>query len=219
MHNLFDITLGAIPETLYMVFASALFAVLIGIPTGIILSVTRNDGLKPIKSIYMALDWFINIFRSLPFVILMMLVFPITRLVVGKIIGTSAAIVPLTISAAPFIARLIENNISSIDRGIVEAAKSMGSSNFQIVTRVLIPEALPDVYNSITITIINLVSYSAMAGLLGGGGLGDIANRYGYQQRRYDILFISVIFIIIIVQIIQMIGSIIAKKTNRQRKV
>ncbi len=217
MNNAFELTINAIPETLYMVFASALISVIIGLPLGIGLYIVGSKGLKPIKPVYIILDWIVNIFRSLPFVILMMLVFPVTRLLVGKIIGTTAAIVPLTISAAPFVARLIEGNLNEIDLGIVEAAKSMGSTKYQIIKNVLLPESLPSIINSITITIINLVSYSAMAGLLGGGGLGDIANRYGYQQRRFDILFVSVICIIILVQLIQVIGTSIAKKINKRR--
>lgn len=215
-NNIFDIIIPAIPETLYMVIMSALLSIVLGLPLGIILYVTGEQGLKPIKGIYRIIDWLVNIFRSLPFVILMMLVFPVTRLIVGKIYGTGAAIVPLTISAAPFVARLIEGNIREVDRGIVEAAKSMGSTNLQIVIKVLLPEILPSIVNSITITLINLVGYSAMAGLLGGGGLGDIANRYGYQQHKYDILIVSVLFIIIIVQIIQVVGNTVVKKIDRR---
>lgn len=216
MNKTISVVLDAIGPTLYMVFTSSLVAILLGFPIGILLAVSRSDGLKPNKFIYSLLDWLVNILRSLPFIILMFLIYPITRAIVGKTIGSTAAIVPLTISAAPFVARLIEGHIIEVEKGIVEAARAMGASKIQIVFKVLIPESLPYIINSITITIINIVSYSAMAGIVGGGGLGDIANRYGYQRNKYDVLIIAVLCIIVLVQLVQFIGVNISKKINRR---
>lgn len=146
----------------------------------------------------------------------MLLVFPLSKFIVGKTIGTTASIVPLSVSAAPFVARLMEGYLVDIDKGLIEAAKAMGSTNFQIVTKVMIPEALPSIINGITMTIINIIGYSAMAGLIGGGGLGEVANRYGYQRNQYDVLLVAVLIIIIIVQIVQFIGNTWAKSINKK---
>lgn len=216
MSEIFEIVGPAIPETLYMVFVSTLISLIVGLPLGIILTITREDGLKPAKYIYSVLDWIINILRSLPFVILMLLVFPLSKFIVGKTIGTTASIVPLSVSAAPFVARLMEGYLVDIDKGLIEAAKAMGSTNFQIVTKVMIPEALPSIINGITMTIINIIGYSAMAGLIGGGGLGEVANRYGYQRNQYDVLLVAVLIIIIIVQIVQFVGNTWSKSINKK---
>lgn len=203
-------------DTLYMVGISSFLAILIGLPLALILYLTRENGLKANRSLYNSLSWIVNILRSLPFVILMLLCFPLTRLLVGKIIGTTAAIVPIAIGAAPFVARLLESHFLDIDKGILEAAKSMGASTWQIVTRVILPESLPSIVSSITITIITIVSYSAMAGMLGGGGLGDVAIVYGYQMRQFDKMYVAVFCIILLVQIIQLIGNSIVKRVNKK---
>lgn len=216
MDRIVDIVFPAIPETLYMVFLSTIIAIIIGLPLGIILTVSRPNGLMENKNVYRILDFIINIMRSLPFVILMIVVLPLTKLIVGKGYGTNAAIVPLSLSAAPFVARLMEGYLLEIDRGIIEAAKSMGSTNSQIIFKVMIPEAMPSVINGITMTIINLIGYSTMAGAMGGGGLGDIAMRYGYQRRENDILLVSVIAIILIVQFVQLLGNKFANKINKK---
>lgn len=216
MSKTISLVLEAITPTLYMVIASSIIAIILGIPLGIALAVTRDDGLKPNKIMYCIMSWSVNILRSLPFIILMFLIYPLTKIIVGKTIGTTAAIVPLTISAAPFVARLVEGHIVDIDNGILEAAKSMGASKIHIIFKVLLPEAFPSIVNSMTITAINIVSYSAMAGIVGGGGLGDIANRYGYQRNQYDVLVLAVVMIIIIVQIFQFTGTSISKKINRK---
>ncbi|WP_071028153.1 methionine ABC transporter permease [Peptoniphilus raoultii] len=216
MERLISIIGPAIPQTLIMVFASTLISLIIGLPLGIILTITREDGLYENKNLYGVLDKIINVLRSFPFIILVVVVFPLSRILVGKAYGTAAMIIPLSISAAPFVARLMEGYLNQIDKGIIEAAKSMGSSNFEIIWRVLIPEAMPMIVNGITMTLINVVGYSAMAGAIGGGGLGDIAIRYGYQMRENDILWATVIIIILLVQIIQVLGNRIEKKIDKR---
>lgn len=199
-------------ETLYMVFASTLFSVIFGMPLGIVTAISEEGHIWERKSLNKALNGVINIARSFPFIILMIAVFPITKLIVGKRIGTTAAIVPLTIAAIPFVARLIENAIKEISPGIIEAALSMGADVKQIVFRVLIPEALPSIASGITMTIINLVGYSAMAGAIGGGGLGNLAIRFGYQGFQKDVMIGTVIVLILMVQIIQGIGTKVYNK-------
>lgn len=216
MDRLFSIIGPAIPQTLIMVFASTFIAIVLGLPLGVILTITRKDGLCQNLKIYSVLDKIINILRSFPFIILVIVVFPLSRILVGKAYGTAAMIIPLSISAAPFVARLMEGYFNQIDKGIIEAAKSVGSTNMQIIIRVLIPEAMPMIVNGITMTLINVVGYSAMAGAIGGGGLGDIAIRYGYQMRDEVILWSTVVLIILIVQIVQVIGNRIEKKIDRR---
>lgn len=216
MDRLISIIGPAIPQTLIMVFASTFIAIVLGLPLGVILTITRKDGLCQNLKIYSVLDKIINILRSFPFIILVIVVFPLSRILVGKAYGTAAMIIPLSISAAPFVARLMEGYFNQIDKGIIEAAKSVGSTNVQIITRVLIPEAMPMIVNGITMTLINVVGYSAMAGAIGGGGLGDIAIRYGYQMRDEVILWSTVVLIILIVQIVQVIGNRIEKKIDRR---
>lgn len=216
MDRLISIIGPAIPQTLIMVFASTFIAIILGLPLGVILTITRKDGLCQNLKIYSVLDKIINILRSFPFIILVIVVFPLSRILVGKAYGTAAMIIPLSISAAPFVARLMEGYFNQIDKGIIEAAKSVGSTNMQIIIRVLIPEAMPMIVNGITMTLINVVGYSAMAGAIGGGGLGDIAIRYGYQMRDEVILWSTVVLIILIVQIVQVIGNRIEKKIDRR---
>lgn len=216
MDRLISIIGPAIPQTLIMVFASTFIAIVLGLPLGVILTITRKDGLCQNLKIYSVLDKIINILRSFPFIILVIVVFPLSRILVGKAYGTAAMIIPLSISAAPFVARLMEGYFNQIDKGIIEAAKSVGSTNMQIIIRVLISEAMPMIVNGITMTLINVVGYSAMAGAIGGGGLGDIAIRYGYQMRDEVILWSTVVLIILIVQIVQVIGNRIEKKIDRR---
>lgn len=198
-------------ETLYMVLASTLFSVVLGMPLGIITAISDDGHIWQNKHLNKILNTIINIGRSFPFIILMIAVFPLTKLIVGKRIGTTAAIVPLTIAAIPFVARLIENAIKEVSPGIVEAALSMGADIKQIIFRVLIPEALPSIVSGITMTIINLIGYSAMAGAIGGGGLGNLAIRFGYQGFQKDVMVGTVIVLILVVQIIQGVGNRIYK--------
>lgn len=208
------VILSALWQTLYMVFWSTLFSVIIGFIPAIILTLTAPDGLRPIRPVYEVLSFVVNVGRSFPFVILLVLVIPFTRLVVGKAIGTTASIVPLTLSAIPFIARIFETSLRETDPGVVEAAKSFGASNWQILWRVYIKESVPRLLNGVVLLIISLVGYSAMAGTVGGGGIGDIAIRFGYQQYRTDYLVVCSIILILFVQLIQMIGNHLYKRLS-----
>lgn len=202
-------------ETIYMVLISTFFAVVIGFIPSIILVVTDENGLRPNKYIYRVLDIIINILRSFPFIILMIAIFPLTRMLTGTTIGTKAAMVPLTIAAAPFAARVIESALKEVEPGIIEAARSFGAGTFQIIFRVMIKEALPSILLGITLTIISVVGYSAMAGVIGGGGLGSVALNYGYYRFQTDIMIYTVILLIIIVQVFQSLGNLLYKKLNK----
>lgn len=212
-----NLVLSSTGETLLMVFFSTIFSVLIGFPLGIILYITSPTGITPKKILNQILSRIVDILRSFPFVILMIILLPFTRFVLGKAIGTVATIIPLSIAAAPFVARVIESALIDIDSGVITAAKAMGSTNWQIIYKVLIPEVLPSVVSGITLTIINLISYSAMAGTLGGGGLGDLAIRYGYQRFRVDIMIGAVVVIIFLVAIIQFIGTKLSEYILKKR--
>ena len=209
-----SVILNALWQTLYMVFWSTLFSVIIGFIPAVILTLTAPDGLHPIRPVYETLSFLINVFRSFPFIILLVLVIPFTRLIVGKAIGTTASIVPLTLSAIPFIARVLENALRETDPGVIEAAKSFGASNLQILFRVYVKESVPRMLNGVILLIISLVGYSAMAGTVGGGGIGDIAIRFGYQQYKTDYLIVCSVILIVFVQLIQMIGNHLYKKLS-----
>lgn len=195
-------------QTLSMVFFSTIFSLILGLPLGILLCVTDPvSGIMPKPILNQILTRIVNVLRSFPFIILMILLFPLARIIVGTSIGTTATIVPLSIAAAPFVARVIESALKEVDPGVVQAARAMGSTNFQIIMKVLLPESMPSLVAGITLTIINLIGYSAMAGAIGGGGLGDLAIRYGYQRFRTDIMVVSVIVILVLVEVIQIIGT------------
>lgn len=211
-----DMLIQSTLETLYMVFTSAFFAFLIGLPVAIVLFVTRQGGLRENIVIFNMFDFVINIFRSIPFIILLILILPLTTLIVGKSIGSTAAIVPLTFASAPFMARMFEGSFLKIDRQIIEAAKSMGSTNSEIIFKVLIPEAMPYLVSDVTITIINLIGYSAMAGSVGGGGIGSMAIRFGLYNYKIDYLIAAVVTIIILVQLIQIFGTFVSNKINKR---
>lgn len=218
MDRYLGLFIPAIIDTFYMVFFSSLFATLLGLPLGILAVITSKGNILPMPKTKKVLDLFINVFRSFPFIILMILVFPLSRIIVGTTIGSTATIVPLSIAAAPFVARLIEGALKEVDGGLIELSKSLGANNWEIIYKVLLPEALPSLIHSFTITIISLIGYSAMAGAIGGGGLGDLAIRYGYQRFQTDIMIISVVVIIIFVQIIQVIGDLLVKNIKKNRK-
>lgn len=207
---IFDATL----ETLYMVFFSTILAVIFGFIPAVILTLTADDGLKPNKPLYETLSLIVNVFRSFPFIILLIIVIPLTRLIVGKAIGTTAAIVPLTIAAIPFVARVFESSLRNVDPGVIEAARSFGANDFQIIVRVYLKEAFPSMINDVTLLIINLIGYTAMAGSVGAGGLGDVAIRFGYQRYQLNYLVATSVVLIVLVQIVQMAGNSIFKKTN-----
>lgn len=204
-------------QTLQMVFWSTVFAVIIGFPLGVLLFVTGSNGLIKRPVFNLVLSRIIDVFRSFPFVILMIVLLPLIRALLGRAIGTEATIIPLSVAAAPFVARVIETSLLEIDPGVIHAAKAMGSTNWQIIYKVLVPEVLPSVVSGITLTVINLISYSAMAGTLGGGGLGDLAIRYGYQRFRTDIMIASVIVIIVLVALIQFLGSKLSERIISRR--
>ena len=201
-----------------MTFASTIFAHIIGLPLGVIMVTTDARGISPHKSINTILGTVINIGRSIPFVILIVAVIPLTRFIVGKAIGPVAAIVPLTIAAAPFVARMVETALQEVDPGVVEAAKTMCATNWQIAKKVLLPEAVPSLIRGFSITTITLIGYSAMAGAFGAGGLGDIAIRYGHHRYQADVMWVTVVLIVVIVQVIQMCFEFAAKKIDKRNK-
>ena len=199
-------------QTLEMVLFSTIFSMVIGFPLGVLLYSTNSMGITPRPVLNQILSRIVNILRSFPFIILMILLFPLSRLILGTSIGTTATIIPLSIAAAPFVARLVETALLEVDPGMIQAARAMGSTNSQIIYKVLIPESMPSLVSGITLTIINLIGYSAMAGTIGGGGLGDLAIRYGYQRFRPDVMAASVVVIIVMVELIQFVGTRIANR-------
>lgn len=209
---------NAAAQTAVMVVFSTLFSLLLGFPLGILLCTSDpQSGIRPRPALYQILTRIVNALRSFPFIILMIVLFPLSRVLVGTSIGTKATIVPLSIAAAPFVARIIESALKEVDRGVVQAARAMGSTTMQIIFKVLIPEALPSLIDGVTLTIINVIGYSAMAGAVGGGGLGDLAIRYGYQRFRSEIMAIAVIVILLMVELIQMLGTALSHKVAATR--
>lgn len=203
-------------ETLYMTVVSTVLAYALGLPLGIILVTSDAEGIKPKVWLNRALGVIINLLRSIPFLILLILIIPVTRAIVGKAIGTTATIVPLVVASAPFIARMVESSLKEVDKGVIEAAQSMGASSWQIITKVLLPEAKPSLLVGAAISITTILSYSAMAGIVGGGGLGDIAIRYGYNRYETDIMLITVAVLVVIVQVFQEVGMLIARRTDKR---
>ncbi len=206
---------NALLETLYMVFVSGGLAALFGTPIGALLFLTRPGEILARPRFHHLLGWIVNTTRSIPFIILLVAIIPFTRLVAGTSIGTTAAMVPLTIGAIPFVARIVENALCEIPKGLLEAAQSMGATPLQITRKVLLPEALPNIINGLTLTLITLVGYSAMAGVVGGGGLGDLAIRYGYQRFQGDVMIATVVILVVLVQIIQSGGDLLSRKLRK----
>lgn len=209
--------LVGIGESLYMTLFSAIFSYIIGLPLGILLVISAKDGIRPNAPVYKILDIIVNITRSIPFLILMVMIIPVTRAIVGTSLGSTAAIVPLTFSAAPFIARMVESSLMEVDKGVIEAAHSMGASNWQIIKKVLIPEAFPSLINGATIAFATILGYSAIAGFVGGGGLGAIAVNYGYYRYQTDIMLITVALLVVLVQIFQEIGMRFASRSDKRK--
>ena len=201
-------------ETVVMVGLSGAIGAFFGIPLGILLNVTDAGGVHPMPVFNKILGWIINAVRSTPFIILLVAIIPLTRLIAGTSIGTAAAVVPLTISVAPFIARLVETSLREVDRGLVEAAQAMGATNLQIVCKVLLPEARPGIVAGLTISLVSLVGYSAMAGAIGGGGLGDMGIRYGYQRFMPDVMLAVVVILIVFVQVMQSLGDWVVRRLS-----
>ena len=212
-----DMILKGIQETLYMTLLSTLMGYVIGLPMGVLLAVSDKDGLKPNRVLYRILDIIANIVRSIPFLILLILLIPFTRMIVGKSYGSTATVVPLVIAAGPFIARMVESSLKEVDEGVIEAARSMGASNLRIIVKVLLVEARTSLINGATIAVGTILGYSAMAGTIGGGGLGDIAIRYGYHRYQADIMIVTVVLLIILVQIFQMVGTTLANRLDKRR--
>ena len=210
--------LEGIRDTLYMTLLSTFFGYVLGLPLGIALAVTDEEGISPNKVVYRILDIIVNIVRSIPFLILLILVIPLTKALVGKSYGATATIVPLTLAAAPFIGRMVESSLKEVDRGVIEAAISMGAKNRSIITKVLLGESRTSLLVGVTIVLGTVLGYSAMAGVVGGGGLGDIAIRYGYYRYETGIMVITLIIIVALVQIFQWLGMLLAKKLDHRKK-
>ncbi|NLU25516.1 MAG: ABC transporter permease [Clostridiales bacterium] len=209
----------AIWETVYVTVLATAFAILLGLPLGVLLVTGEKGGIRPLpKAVMHVLNVVINLLRSVPFLILMILVFPLTRLIVGTTVGTVASIVPLVIAAFPFVARLVESSLREMNPNVIEAAQSMGASPFQIITRVMIPESIPSLLSSATIAITTILGYSAMSGIIGGGGLGKIAINYGYYRYKDLVMIIAVVLLIILVQIFQAAGTRLAVKLDKRLK-
>lgn len=213
---LIEMFIQSFNETLLMVFVSGLVGAAFGVPLGIVLHLTDRTGVLPSLVLNRTVGLIVNALRSTPFIILMVAIIPLTRLLTGTSIGTTAAIVPLTIAAAPFVARLVETALREVDRGLVEAAQSMGATTWQIIYKVLLPEAFPGIIAGLTITFVSLVGYSAMAGAVGGGGLGDLGIRYGYQRFMPEVMLAVVLILIVFVQLVQSFGDWLVRKLSHR---
>lgn len=213
-----DMIITGIGQTLYMTILSTVVGYVFGLPLGVMLAVFDKDGLRPNKAVYKVLDVISNIIRSIPFLILLILIIPLTRIIVGQSYGSSATVVPLVVAAIPFIGRMVESSIKEVDTGVVEAARSMGASDLRIIVKVLLLESRTSLITGATIAIGTILGYSAMAGSVGGGGLGDIAIRYGYYRYESQIMIVTVILLVVLVQVFQSIGMIIASKLDKRRK-
>ncbi len=204
-------------ETLYMVFLSAIIAFVLGVPIGILLVVSDKGGIFPLIKVNKIAGFIINVIRSMPEMILIIILLPLAKIIVGTTLGTNAAIVSISIGSAPFLARIIENSLKEVEFGKIEAAESMGATPFQIIIKVLLPEALPSIVRGVTIAVIGIIGFTAIAGAIGAGGLGSLAIRFGYQRFRTDVLVGTVVILVIIVQVIQFAGDSIAKSINKRR--
>lgn len=205
-------------ETLYMTFVPTLAAYLIGLPMGVLLTTTKPGGIMAAPTFNAVFGWFVNLFRSIPFMILIFFVLPLTRLIVGTSIGATAANVPLAIAAAPFVARMVEQSLEEIDQGVVEAARCMGATNWQIIIRVLLVESVPSLLRGLSITIITIFGYTAVTGAVGAGGLGNIAFRFGYQRYQTDVMYATVVLVVILVCIIQSVCNLLARKSDKRNR-
>ena len=209
----------AIWETLYATVLATAFAILLGLPLGILLVVGEKNGILPLPSWLMkVLNVIVNLLRSVPFLLMIVLVLPLTRLIIGTSVGTMASVVPLTIAAFPFIARLVESSLRELDPNVIEAAQSMGATPFQIIVKVMIPESVPSLISNFTIAITTILGYTAMSGAIGGGGLGKVALNYGYYRYKYLVMLIAVVLIVVLVQIFQSVGTFFARKSDKRLK-
>ena len=215
--KMFEMLLSGTVETLLMVIISTAMGYVIGLPLGVVLTVTDSKGISPNPAVYKVLDAIVNVTRSVPFLILLILIQPLTKLIVGKSYGTLATVVPLTVAATPLIARMVESSLKEVDSGVVEAAVSMGADKRRIVTKVLVPEARISLLIGVTIALGTILGYSAMAGVVGGGGLGDIAIRYGYYRYETRIMIITVVVLVVLMQVLQWTGNFLSKKLDRRK--
>ncbi|MCE5171506.1 ABC transporter permease [Paenibacillus profundus] len=206
----------ATTDTLTMMLFSVLFTFIIGLPLGVLLYLTGKSNRAAAKPVYAVVSFIVNILRSVPFVILMIAIIPLTRIIIGTSIGVEGTIPPLVIAAAPFFARLVETSLREVDRGVIEAAQAMGASTWQIVRKVLLPEAMPGLIAGTTITAVTLVTYTAMSGMIGGGGLGDLAIRYGYHRYEFEVMIVSIVVMVLLVQVLQWIGDALVRKFTRK---
>lgn len=216
--QLWPLVLDGLWDTLYMTIPSTILSYLIGMPLGLLLVVTAKSGIRPLPKLNAVLGVIINFLRSIPFIILLAMLFPVTRAVMGKAIGTQAVIFPLVISAFPYVARMVEGSILEVDRGVIEAAQSLGSTDLQLILKVLIPEALPSLLNGAAIVTVTILGYTAMASAAGGGGLGAIAITKGLNQRKMDVMYVAAIALVILVQIITIAGNYITKKMDHRKR-
>ena len=214
--GMLQLTLQGLGESLYMTLLSTLCSYIIGLPLGLILVITDKNGIRPNAPVYQILGAIVNILRSVPFLILLVAVVPFTRLITGTSIGSTATVVPLVIAAAPFVARVVESSIKEVDRGVIEASLSMGASPMQVVRKVLVPEAMPSLLTGLALSLTTILSYSAMAGFVAGGGLGAIAINYGYYRQETDVMLLMVIILVIIVQVFQGLGNWIARHADKR---
>ena len=205
-------------ETLYMTLVSAFFAYVLGLPMGVVLTITKPGSIAPAPRFNAVFGWVVNILRSLPFLILMFFVIPFTRLVAGTSIGPTAALVPLTISASPFIARMVEQSLEEIDAGVVEAAECMGATKWQVVTRVLLVESVPSLLRGLSISVITILGYTAITGAFGAGGLGNLAYRFGYQRYQKDVMYVCILLLILLVCAVQIIFDLAARKADKRNR-
>ncbi|WP_232699903.1 methionine ABC transporter permease [Brevibacillus daliensis] len=211
-----DYIVKAIWETGYMVSLSLVLSALVGIPLGVLLVITSKGHLKPMPALYQVLSIIVNIFRSIPYIVLIIILIPVTRVLINTSIGPNAAILSLVVGAAPFVARLVETSIREVDKGVIEASQSMGATTWQIIYKILLPESLPGIISGVTVTAISLVGFSAMAGVVGAGGLGAMAYNYGFNGFKTDIMIVTTVLLIVMVQVIQMIGDVIARKLDHR---
>lgn len=215
--KIWELLSQGIVDTLYMTFPSLLFSYLIGLPLGVLLVITKKGHIHPALTLNAVLGTIVNFLRSIPFIILLVMLFPVTRIVMGSAIGTRSIIFPLTVSAFPYVARMVENSLNEVDSGVIEAAQSMGSTTWQIIYRVLLPEALPSLVNGATICLTTILAYTAMAGAAGGDGLGKIAISYGLNRREYSVMYAASIALVLLVQIFQITGNYLTKKMDHRK--
>jgi D-methionine transport system permease protein len=216
-NTMIEMFVEGIEATLYMTLVSTFFGYVLGLPLGVLLTISDVNGIKPNKALYKVLDVIVNLLRSIPFLILLILVMPLTKLIVGKSYGSTATIVPLVIAAAPFIARMVESSLNEVDKGVIEAAQSMGATTWTIITKVLIAEAKTSLLVGMTIALGTILGYSAMAGTVGGGGLGDIAIRYGYYRYNTPVMIVTIVILVVLVQILQGIGMMVSRKLDKRK--